>query len=133
MIVQRNMSFVRCFLYCFSLRIPPSVSLVPRSPYLRSTVAQKANIAVGVCLLATLVFWWSVYNYLPSHIAYLARRLSYYIHGDENAAIFGTLSAGWWAVVKRELGLVGRLYRGVWDNRFGWENTMENGNVKVDH
>jgi len=112
--------------------IRPSVSPVPRSQDLRGIIVEKANIAVGVCLLATLVFWWSVYNYLPSHIAYLARRLSYYIHGDENAAIFGSLSAGWWVVVKRELGLVGRLYRGVWDNRFGWENTIENGNVKVD-
>jgi len=29
---------------------------------------------------------------------------------------------------------VGRLYKGVWDNRFGWENTMEGGNggAKVD-
>ena len=109
--------------------IRPSISsLNPSGPLL----TKHTKTTVGVCLLATLVFWWSVYNYLPSHIAYLARRLSYYIHGDENAAIFGTLSAGWWAVVKRELGLVGRLYRGVWDNRFGWENTIENGNVKVD-
>jgi hypothetical protein len=96
------------------------------------SISKNANKPVGVCLLATLIFWWSVYNYLPSHIAYLARRLSYYIHGDENAAIFGAVLAGWWGVVKRELGLVGRLYKGVWDDRFGWENTIENGNVKVD-
>jgi hypothetical protein len=32
--------------------------------------------------------------YLPSHIAYLARRLSYYLHGDESAAIFGGLGCG---------------------------------------
>jgi MFS superfamily sulfate permease-like transporter len=90
-----------------------------------------ADLIVGVCLLATLIFWWSVYNYLPSHIAYLARRLSYYIHGDENAAIFGMLGVSWWAVVKRELGLVGKLYRGIWESRFGWEDTMDKGRVDL--
>ena len=81
----------------------------------------------AVCLIATLIFWWSVYNYLPSHIAYLARRLSYYIHGDENAAILGGKIMSWWIAIKRELGLVGKLYKGVWDGGFGWQETLEKG------
>jgi hypothetical protein len=80
---------------------------------------------VAVCLIATLVFWWSVYNYLPSHIAYLARRLSYYLHGDESAAILGGWALGWWTVLKRELGLVGKLYSGIWESKFGWAEVME--------
>jgi hypothetical protein len=63
--------------------------------------------------------------YLPSHIAYLARRLSYYLHGDESAAIFGGLGLGYWSVVKRELGLVGQLYSKLWETRFGWAGVME--------
>jgi len=112
---------------------PLDFSLFPQVPifkFVRPIIHWRIRLThtVGVCLLATLIFWWSVYNYLPSHIAYLARRLSYYIHGDET--IFGAVLAGWWATIKRELGLVGRLYKGVWDGRFGWEQTMEN--KKVD-
>lgn len=80
---------------------------------------------MAVCLIATLVFWWSVYMYLPSHIAYLARRLSYYLHGDESAAIFGRLGRGWWTSISRELGLVGELYRRLWETRFGWAGVLE--------
>lgn len=28
--------------------------------------------------------------------------------------------------MKRELGLVGKLYKGIWEDRFGWESMMEN-------
>jgi hypothetical protein len=42
------------------------------------------------------------------------------------APIFGLSTWAWWEVVKRELGLVGRLYKGIWDDRFGWESMMEN-------
>jgi hypothetical protein len=123
-LIDRTEKYVICTSLIYHFHYLPSSPIFPFFTF-------DANITVGVCLLATLIFWWSVYNYLPSHIAYLARRLSYYIHGDENAAIFGAVLAGWWGVVKRELGLVGRLYKGVWDSRFGWENTMENGKVDL--
>lgn len=77
---------------------------------------------MAICTCVTVVFWWSVYNYLPAHVAYLSRRLAYYLYGDEGAAILGWT---WWEVTKRELGLVGKLYKGLWDDQFGWKSMME--------
>lgn len=42
------------------------------------------------------------------------------------APIFGLGTWAWWEVVKRELGLVGKLYRGIWEDKFGWESMMDN-------
>ncbi|KIR35671.1 hypothetical protein I352_01948 [Cryptococcus deuterogattii MMRL2647] len=35
--------------------------------------------------IITLLFWFSVYTYLPGHLAYLSRRYAYYVYGDEAA------------------------------------------------
>lgn len=35
--------------------------------------------------IITLLFWFSVYTYLPAHLAYLSRRYAYYVYGDEAA------------------------------------------------
>lgn len=42
------------------------------------------------------------------------------------APIFGVGTWAWWEVVKQELGLVGKLFRALWEDRFGWESMMEN-------
>jgi len=39
---------------------------------------------VTIFLAITVTFWWSVINFYPKHIAYLARRFSYYVFEDEN-------------------------------------------------
>lgn len=69
-----------------------------------------------------------MYNYLPGHVAYLARRLSYYLYGDENAIVFGLGTWAWWETVKRELGLVAQLFGALFEDRFGWKSTMEDPN-----
>jgi hypothetical protein len=51
----------------------------------------------------TLVFWISVFAYLPGHLAHLSRRFAYYVFEDENADllmifrnwIMGQFKRGW--------------------------------------
>ena len=40
--------------------------------------------SVSIFGFITFFFWWSVITYYPSHLAYLSRRFSYYVWGDES-------------------------------------------------
>ncbi|GFZ43873.1 hypothetical protein JCM24511_01593 [Saitozyma sp. JCM 24511] len=49
-------------------------------------------------LLLTFLFWFSVITYTPGHLAYLARRFSYYVFDDENVdlgLLFREMVKGW--------------------------------------
>ena len=63
-----------------------SPSIIPQA---QSWIATSATIPVqwltpvSITFLTTFLFWYSVYNYTPGHIAYLCRRFAYYVYGDE--------------------------------------------------
>ncbi|WRT66412.1 uncharacterized protein IL334_003368 [Kwoniella shivajii] len=79
----------------YPARPPPGIRRViwNQRIWLESTFAtsmmQPWEVALIVTVLATvtLLIWFSIYTYLPSHIAYLARRWSYYVYGDENVEV----------------------------------------------
>ncbi|WWC62009.1 uncharacterized protein I303_104596 [Kwoniella dejecticola CBS 10117] len=72
---------------------------------------EKALI-VTVLTFVTLLIWFSIYTYLPSHIEYLAKRWSYYVYGDETVEVSAPIKA--WIRVQ-----VGRLVGGIKDNVVG--------------
>ncbi|TYJ54386.1 hypothetical protein B9479_004974 [Cryptococcus floricola] len=47
---------------------------------------EKAVIWTTLALI-TLLFWFSLYSYLPAHVTYLQRRYAYYVYGDENVEL----------------------------------------------
>jgi hypothetical protein len=49
---------------------------------------------VSVFTSITLVFWLSVFAYLPGHLAHLSRRFAYYVFEDENADL-GLIFRDW--------------------------------------
>ncbi|WVQ67625.1 uncharacterized protein L199_005828 [Kwoniella botswanensis] len=66
---------------------------------------EKALI-LTVLSFVTLLIWFSLYTYFPSHVAYLSRRWSYYVYGDETVEVLAPIKAYILAQIGRVLGRV---------------------------
>ncbi|WVQ86064.1 hypothetical protein IAT38_008232 [Cryptococcus sp. DSM 104549] len=108
----------------YTPRPPPGIRrrLWDWSMWFQSTFAlsmmqpwEKAVI-LSTLSIVTLLFWISVYTYLPNHLAYLSRRFAYYVYGDETAEVDLLGPVGEWVEegwvkgvveVRKGLGMVG--------------------------
>jgi hypothetical protein len=60
--------------------------LVPPHPPL--FLLQISTLTPAAILVApiTALFWYSAFNYFPSHFSYISRRFSYYVFADESVS-----------------------------------------------
>ncbi|KAL7421632.1 hypothetical protein Q5752_003401 [Cryptotrichosporon argae] len=63
-------------------------------------------IVWSIIALVTLLFWVSVFTYLPAQTSYMARRFAYYVYGDEGADPLAGVKGAVGAVVGRGIGAV---------------------------
>ncbi|WVQ86063.1 hypothetical protein IAT38_008231 [Cryptococcus sp. DSM 104549] len=65
-------------LWKWSIRFQSTFALATMDPW-------EKVVTLSFFSIVTLLFWISVYLYLPANLAYFFRRVAYYIHGDEAA------------------------------------------------
>ncbi|WWC89282.1 uncharacterized protein L201_004203 [Kwoniella dendrophila CBS 6074] len=78
---------------------------------------EKALI-VTVLALVTLLVWFSLYTYFPSHVKYLAKRWSYYVYGDETVEVSAPIKA--WIKLQLQ-----NLLGGLKNNTIGEKGKLE--------
>ncbi|KAG8986329.1 hypothetical protein FRB94_010217 [Tulasnella sp. JGI-2019a] len=75
------------FLWEWRMRIEVTFGLSMMEPW------EKLMTTATVCLILTLLVF-SVYYYLPQHVAVIWRRAKYYAVGEENVAAWVTTASG---------------------------------------